>query len=274
MQIRYYSKIIAPIIFLAATFLIPKYSFQMDISTFLTIVALIFAILVGFFIAAATSNYLRLQTLIAQEDATLISIYNLCKILQPASFDQITQAIDTYTAHSLDFEIKDYVENTEKEFDVLIDLLDKIEPKDPTKTYLISNLMDEINQMLEQRQESMLVSRQIVSRDHWVILILLAIVLNMLLLSFRNTQFITNLLISIMMTASYLILILIYEVDSNRFLEEKLSYGGTQRVFKVIGTLKYFPEEAIKNKRIKKPQEKHRIGIKTNSDTREIQVVE
>lgn len=274
MNIQTYSKILAPVVFLVLTFLVPLYTLKIDVGTFLTIFSLIFTILVGFFIAAATSNYLRLQSLVSQEDAGLISIFNLCKIIQPSKLEQVTKAIDEYAVASLNYKIEDYVDRTEQEFNYLTEVVSGIDPHNEKGLALIQTLHEELNQTLELRQESVLASRTIVSRDHWIILILLAFAVDVLLFTLRSGDILSDFLVTIMMTATFLILILIYEVDTNRFLEEKISYQGTQRVFKVIGTLKYFPEEAIKEKIVHVPKEKYRVGVLNGSSERKLQVVE
>lgn len=273
MRFYLYSKFIAFFVFFAATVFIPLFSFNIDISTYLTVVSIIFTILVGFFIAAATTNYLRLQTLISQEDATLISIFKLCKIIQPSSKEKIVKEIDAYAIAALNYKIKDYVKRTEIEFGKLAEMVDSIEPVDERGTSLYPTLQEEINQAMETRQETALASQVIVSPDHWVVLILLALVLNILILSLRTGDLIANVLLAILMTAAYLLLLLLHEVDTNRFLEEKISYGGTQRVFDALGTLKYYPEEAIKKKLVSMPKESYRIGVITSSQEREIKVL-
>ncbi|MEN9561358.1 MAG: hypothetical protein RIQ56_631, partial [Candidatus Parcubacteria bacterium] len=55
-------------------FLIPAFTVSTDVGTLVTATSAMFAVVAGFFIADAMSNYLRLQTLISEENAALISV--------------------------------------------------------------------------------------------------------------------------------------------------------------------------------------------------------
>lgn len=67
-------KFLICLLLLLIAFNIPLFKLNFDVASILTVISFLFAILVGFFIAAATSNYLQLQSLIAEEDASLIII--------------------------------------------------------------------------------------------------------------------------------------------------------------------------------------------------------
>ncbi len=275
MKYRTQSKIIAPFIFFAIAVFLPTFSLGIDISTLLTVVSLIFTILVGFFIATATSNYLRLQSILSQEDASLISIFNLCKIIQPKAMEEVTQAIDDYSISSLNYKIEDYVNRTRKEFKKLVDVISGVDPSNEKGATLIQTLHGELNQVMELRQEGVLAAKTVVTKSHWFILVLITLLVDTMLLSLRNANFFPSLLISVLITATYLLLLLIYEVDTNRFLEEKLAYEGSQRVFDAIGRLEYYPEEAIEVGAVPKNEGQHRIGLSSNSNSskREIKIV-
>lgn len=262
---------------LLVSILLPPFSLSLDIAVYLTVVALLFTILVGFFIATATSNYLRLQSLIAEEDGSLITLYNLTKLIQPEATDHITRAIDRYMIAALNFEVTDYIDETQQPFDQLTEAVNNLQPKDATVVVLLSNLQSEVGQLFSLRQEVALTSRRIVGKGHWTILILLALLLNTLILGLRGEDLMSHFLTAVLMVATYLILLLVYEVDSNRFWEEKLSYENSERVFDTMKLLRYYPQEAFKKKRVKEPQVNYRLGILTNPTnplTRQIKVIE
>lgn len=254
-------KIIVPFLLLTASFLLPVYDFTFDIPTLLTVVSLIFAILVGFFIATATTNYLRLQSLVVDEDSTLISIFNLTKIVQPSSISKMRDVIDRYAISALDFELIDYVRKTQKEFGEVLSTIDEISPQDEKGLELFGNLQDKRGEIVRARQEITLVAKRVVTPLHWMVLIFLAILLIFLLLALRDGNWVASLITSALSLATYLVLVLLYEVDSNIFLEELLAYENSQQIFQAIGTLKYFPNHALNNQRIKAPEEDYRVGI-------------
>lgn len=56
-----------------AIFILPLFEIGDNLSSLVSATSTVFAIVAGFFIADAMSNYLRLQTLIAEENAALMS---------------------------------------------------------------------------------------------------------------------------------------------------------------------------------------------------------
>src|SRR3989344_714311 len=126
MQLKMWKFVIsALLIFLAIK--LPLFNLSLDIPTLLTVFSLLFAILVGFFIATSTTNYLRLQSLIAEEDAGLITIFSLVQNIAPQDKNKVTDAIDNYAIAALSFELTDYIRKTHQEFEDLSTTVDKIE---------------------------------------------------------------------------------------------------------------------------------------------------
>ncbi len=265
------------IILLFAPFFLPSFGLHDESGVLLTAVSLLFAILVGFFIATTTSNYLRLQTLIADANACLISIFNLVKGIEPSKKPLIEQAIDDYMIASLDFELLDYTDKTKKEFDQVIKIADGVEPTDEKGFALISELHSRMDDMLTNDQEIALTAKRIVTPRHWFIIILLAVLLAVSLLSFRNDSLIISIFIGVMFVSVYHIMMLIHEIDSNLFLSNQLSFDDPQQVFSGIGRPNYYPEYAIKKGYAKPKTITYRVGIYKNypsSREKEIKLVE
>lgn len=258
-------------------FLLPQFEFHDDSGVLLTAVSLLFAILVGFFIATTTSNYLRLQTLIADANACLISIYNLILGIDPKKKLLIEDAIDNYMIASLDFELLDHTDKTKKEFNEVMDIANTIEPTNEKGLALYSELHSRMDDMLTNDQEISLTSKRIVSPRHWFIIILLATLLAISLLSFRNDSFLISLFVGIMFVTIFHIMLLIHEIDINLFLSQQLSYKDPQQVFHGIGRQDYYPESAIKKGYAKPGLGPYRIGVYKNyphSFEKEIKLVE
>lgn len=273
---RFVLQIVVPVILLTLPLLFPVYRAAFDVSTLLTAVSLVFAILVGFFIAAATTNYLRLQSLIADEDSALISIFYLGRIIQPSIIPGLKKLIDDYATSALDFELSEYVERTKNQFGALLSFLDNISPKGGKEMELLGNIQDKKDLMIRTRLEITLVARKVVTGLHWTVLISLDVLLIFLLLSLRDGNIVLSLITGVLSASLYLVLVLLHEIDSNVFLEEMLAYQDTQMVFEAIGTMKYLPEIALKNKRVSRPKEDYRVGVLKNypdSTERDIKVI-
>lgn len=243
----------------------PSFTFDFDISTILTVVTLLFTILVGFFIAAATSNYLRLQTIISNEDANLISIYDLVKILQPSAKKKVGNLIDEYMISALDYDLLNYIDPTSKETQKLFRAIDKIIPSSEQNLSLIQNLQTIKSTIVSLRQEAEILVKRIVTKRHWFILITLTIIISVILLSLRSGSIANSLLMSLIIITLYQTLRLLHQIDSNEFLADQLAYITPQKVFLAIEKHKYFPETALDEK-IKKTlvNETYRVGVYKN----------
>jgi hypothetical protein len=257
-------------------FFIPLFALTIDVGTTLTVISLLFAILVGFFIANATSNYLNLQTLIAEENADLISLFSLTKLIQSSQAEAVADAIDKYMVAQLNYNFLDHTSKTRAEFEAIAFEINKVRPQDAFGTELVSNLHDKKSHLSVTNQAISLSAKRTVTLRHWFVLILLSLLMGFLLLALRGDGFLGTALIGILFVGIYEILVLIYEIDSNRFLAKKLSYENPQDVFRAIGKLPYYPEIAITRRRISIPQGRYRVGTsdgQSDSFEKETQVV-
>lgn len=252
--------IIVQVILFLLPFLVPLFSPTFDVGTFLTAISLLFAILAGFFIANATSNYLHLQTQIAEENADLISIFGLIKLIEPDKKEEIAEAIDSYMISQLDYDFLDHAHETHKEIDKIISVVNDIEPQNDRGSELLSNLHNKKSHLLVTNQEVSLSAKRTVTFRHWFVLILLSVLIGLLLLALRGGGLLGNIIIGVLFVGMYEILVLIYEIDSNQFLAKKISYQNPQRVFKSIGRLPYYPITAFTHYKISEPSESYRVG--------------
>src|SRR3989344_2440999 len=218
---------------------LPIFHLGLDVPTYLSVFSLLFAILVGFFIATAATNYLRLQTLIAEEDASLITIFSLVKNISPQGTDTIVEAIDDYAIAALSFELVDYVPRTYQEFEDLSKAVDVINPSNEKGLELLQSLHDKKNGLYQTRQEIALVARRIVTSGHWVVVVSLGSLVGFLTLALRDGGMLSAVISGVLLATNYLVLTLLYEVDNNRFLEQALSYQNSQQVFQAVGRPPY-----------------------------------
>lgn len=265
-----------PLLLFIAPFLFPIYNFDFDIATLLTVISLLFAILVGFYIATATNNYLKLQSLVADEDGTIIALFNLAKIVQPKAIDLVAEAIDQYVMAALDYELDEYVEKSQTEFDLMIEEIDRLEPEGKKAELAFQVLHSTKGILFRTRHEINLASRRIVKSLHWTVLISLAVLIIALILTFRGSGIFSEIVTAILSVTTYLVLILVYEIDGNEFLEHQLSFENSQQIFQAIGKPRYYPAFAIKSGRISKPNESHRVGhlVNYNHKTRKIELID
>ncbi len=252
------------VMFVIAPFFVPRPEVLFDLSTVTGVISLLFTILIGFFIATATTNYLRLQTLLAQENSSLISLCEIGSLIQPSAKRRLVDAVDLYAITALNFELVDYVEKTIPAFAKLNKVLNQIRPSSGFGESLVQNFYDVKMQLACTRQEIPLTARRIVTWVHWIVLILLATLLIGLMYLLRDGSFLSSLVVGCLTVACYLTLRLLYQIDGNLFSEEKMTFLNSQIIFVSIGKLNYFPAYTIKQRRVSRLVPPYRTGVFKN----------
>lgn len=239
-------KFVVPIFLLALPLFFPAFYLSSDIGTFLTVISLLFAILVGFFISGATANYLRMRTLIANINASLIAIHNYSHIINAEQHSAVTKAVDSYLIATLDYDLLDFSGKAQQEFNDIIFLVDDIRSHDDIGAAVMQNLHNAKINLITNDEEIAITAKNIVSPEHWLILMILAGLIVILMLGLRDNGITLTLIIAVLNFAIYHILVLLYELDSSIFLARKLALQIPQRVFTAIGCLPYYPEYAMR----------------------------
>lgn len=209
----------------------------------------------------------------------MISLFNLTKFVSPSSTEKIANLIDHYVIQTLDYKIGEYADHTQKEYDEIIEEVDrlKIDANNQEGLALFAYMHEVKSGLLKVRQNVFQAARKVVYGTHWTILISLALVIQFLLLSSRDGNTFISIVMGIIVATLYLTLLLLYEIDNNVFLEEQLAYEDPQKVFEAIGKLPYYPETAIKYEIVKEPKTSYRVGVYKNlrkSFDKTIRVVE
>lgn len=267
-------KILVCLLLILTAFITPLFKFNFDVASILTVTSLFFAILIGFFIAAATSNYISLQSLIAEEDAGLITVYNYCHVIVPEKDSVTVDVLDKYAIAALSFELTEYVGKTQKEFDAVSKMVEETNFKDTRGGQLIQTLFEKKNSLYQTRQNIALVAQRIVTKSHWFVLCSLAILIDILLLAIRDGSFFSYLITGILLIITYLVLVLLNDVDSNRFLEQAQAYDNSQQIFGVIGKPRYYVEDIIKSGRVSEPKGSYRTGYYNSPNDNKIRLVD
>lgn len=242
-------------------FFVPDLPLGFDANTTLTVVSILFTILVGFFIASATSNYFRLQELISRANAGMASLYGLVCIVAPSKTAQMAEVIDRYMIASLDYDLLHFAAATQDEFHQIIKAVDMIRPDPGCPGMLLQNVHGIKTSLFELHQEMMIAAKTIVGPRHWFVLISLATVIGILALMLREGNVLSALITGVLMMSTYQVLKLLYEIDTNLFLTRRLAFQNPQQVFQVIGRLPYYPKYALDRRNVVQLPAVYRIGI-------------
>lgn len=227
-------------ILLLAPFFLPSFAIADSIGTLITAAAAVFAIVAGFFIADTMANYLRLQTLIADENAALIAIADYIKRLDRKNYATVHAAIDAYMIAQLNYGSLGHTVTTAKSFQALHDAVyDAVQHHDGNE--LSDHVLSSMERILADRQEIALAAKKNLTFIHWGTLILLFLIFGATIFTIRDDTVVMNLVCALMLTALYAVLLLLREVDNNHLLERKLSFENPREVFAAVGQPPFFP---------------------------------
>lgn len=255
----YAFEIIFGVILFFIPFILPIFKFIDDVNSTVSAVVSLYAIVAGFFIADAMSNYLRLQTLIAEENASLIALAEHSSRINNVNFVPIYDAIDEYMIAQLELDTLNHVMDTEKQIQKITSAVSnlKVNKEDGDS---IDELLDIKEKVQEYRQEISLVAKKNLTFWHWTILNSLAFLVIVTILNMRNDSYSLNVFIGIMIVIVYSVLVLLREMDNNHLLEMKLSYENPREVFHTLGRPPYYPIFSLAN--VRKPDQngEYRLG--------------
>lgn len=247
--------------FFLIPFIIPPFGVNTDVSTLITATSTVFAVVAGFFIVDATSNYLRLQTLIAEEDAALISIADDARQVDLNNFARVHEAIDEYMIAQLDLNTLEHFEQTQKQIDRLDASIHAFSVT-PEKSVFHDHILAMEEKIISCRQEMTLAAKKTLSLVHWLTLIGLATLVIVTVLAIRDGAWFTNVVASSMMVGIMAVLIVLRDIDNNSILERKLGYRNSTQVFHAISKPPYYPYFSPVKSRIPNQAGQFRLGKK------------
>lgn len=240
-------------------FVVPPFGVSTDVGTLVTATSTIFAVVAGFFIVDATSNYLRLQTLISEENAALISIADDAKEVGGKNFVRVHEAIDAYLIAQLDLNTLDHFQQTQKEIDRLDSAIHALSVQsEGTSTF--DHILALQEKIISCRQEMTLSAKKTLTFIHWTALILLAVLVVITVLAIRDGTWFTNVVVGSMMLGILVILIVLRDIDNNSILERKLGYKNPSQVFHAIAKPPYYPYFVPSALRVPNNEGQMRIG--------------
>ncbi len=122
------------------------------------------------------SNFSRLKTLVSLEAGGLIALYNLTNRIDIGLGKKVADAIDKYIIARFDWELENYVENTQEEFLAIFDILKsrKALPEDVREQNALYFVFNNLANMPAIRNEISIVGKSTLNRLYWILLYILA----------------------------------------------------------------------------------------------------
>lgn len=262
------------VIFLIAVF-VPGHGPSQDIELILTISTFVFAILVGFFIARASSRFSEMRDAVAQEDALFFSFYKTAQA-QGAKFTaKIRVLIDRYYRISYDNELTNY---TYKEtIPIFLQMWDETTRLRPKKPEAYDQLLDLLADIESSRNAASSISKEKINRGQWMILLVLSMIILGCLFYLKNDQA-YSIVVTILLSSSLVIVVLLLR-DLQNFkygLEGGLLEESGEEVFDAIGVLRYYHQQFLKSGHQKIPShiKRYRMGVHKPGERPKIRVMQ
>lgn len=259
--LSYIREIVLGVCLFLLPFVLPSFGVSTDVGTLVTATGTIFAVVAGFFIADAMSNYLRLQTLIAEENSALITIADNAKQIDAKGFIAVHQAIDEYIIAQLDSGSLDHFSQTQEQIDQLHKSIHGLSVN-ADDSVLVDHVLSMEEKIMTSRQEMALAAKRTLTAGHWMTLIALAILVAITVLAIRDGTLFTDMVAGLMIVGTQAVMIVLRDVDNNRLLERKLAYKNPLEVFHAISRPPYYPYFSSTKSRIPDRDGKYRLGKK------------
>ena len=229
---------------------VPSNIIKVDISNVLSATALLYSILIGFFITAAMNNHFQLQTLITKETGILINLYSFFKSLRPKKAKKMSDEIDSYLLKAFDNNLSEYTRESFDEFNAISDQIFSLKIDSIKDGHIFNRMVHNISEMRKIRQQVRVVAPKIIKPIYWMTLLILAGMLIGLLFMTCGTGFISHAVTFLLSLSVTISLILLEQVDSNLLDEENLVFNSFESVFDLIDKPRYFPDMYLRRKKI------------------------
>lgn len=243
---------------------VPTKKVPIDVGSVLSATSIFYSILLGFFVAASMTNLSRLKTLVAIETGALIAMYNIVALSLPQKLDEMRAAIDCYLIKRFDYEVHQYVEPTTKEFFSIFDVLKGAQTKSEGEAAALDYIAEGMYYVPQARREITIVGAKIVTGMSWILLNVLSLLIVFLLFLLRDGSLESALVTALLSTSAFLALLILNDIDSNRFGEAQFSINTYEDVFSAIGKPRYYPTSYIKTGRHKPRVGEYRTGTSSH----------
>jgi len=184
-------------------FVLPAFPAPLNVHALFSVSFVVFAVVAGFFITGGMAAYRRLQTLISEENAALISLARLAKRADEDKANRIREAIDAYMVRQLDTGTLNQHRITQPQVDQLAEAIDAL----PKNSAIYDHMQGIKKKVLVRFQEISLVAKQGLTPTHWLTVILLGVLVAISVLGMRDGGWVMNAIAGTMMIVLQAVLV-------------------------------------------------------------------
>ena len=216
----------------------------------LSVSSFLFGIFVAFSIADRHSRQKEMRETMRVSDAYVINLYHLSKVMSKDVQKKIHKHLDEWLVATMDYFLKDH-HKSDPLFSKLYMYILSIKPKKGKQSLVYEEMIPLLFSQVESNKRVRYLSQDKITVAEWSsILILTGIIL--FCLFYINTNSIFSIfLVTLLATTLVTILLVLRDLDALYWKEQKWIWDPVSALFQEIGSLPYFPQDVIDNKRIK-----------------------
>ncbi|MBU0975467.1 MAG: hypothetical protein ABIE03_00055 [Patescibacteria group bacterium] len=230
-----------------------------QVQTLLGVSSFIFGIFLAFYTANSHGRFNDVMKGLRIDSGILKFIYLSSKLFPEQVQERIKTLIDNYLIEQLDYFLYDF-DKSQKQLDDLFEYILFLKPETKEQQTAYDNMIDEMNEATKNRKQVESNVTAHLSIFEWSILIVLLVIILFCLFYINDSTIISILLTTMLSTASAIMLLTLYDLDSLRWQEQYRIWDPLQRLFREMNLLPYYPDAAIASGRIRPLKGKVRIA--------------
>jgi len=262
-----YAMPIIVVLFMVAAYYIPGGKEIEVMGIILTVVGILFAVIVGYFITGGWSRYEKVRENVAEEVSGLITYYSFAKVLgrfkrNKKWMEKQRDLIDAYVRKFVHVEWQNY-EETNPEFQAIQDSLkDLAEFKTNLETETYSaGIAPTIGDISDTRERLIIIGKDKLSKASWAVSIGLSIALIFCLYYSNTNTLAASFFTGVLAAVVIMLLLILRDLNNLSKGEEIISFEPYQKVFDSIDKPRYYLRRDIEAGRVTLPKDiKYRLG--------------
>lgn len=252
--------LISSLVFLSIGLLFKGQGFTENNSQLLSASSFLFGIFVAFSIANNHSKLSKVNETLKEDEAILLSVYELSSSFGENVKNKVRNLIDNYLIDQIDYYLWDF-KYSYKTFIALHRFLNTLEAKTKTQEAPRIHILGLMSESFKNRKVVETYSQEKMWTFEWTsILILLGLIIFIVLKSNDGTY--TSIILSTLLLSSAIILVFVLrDLNNLRWKEKTLIWEPLDNLFHALDLLPYYPKGIVKSKRAKiKKGEKIRLA--------------
>ncbi|MBS3078949.1 hypothetical protein J4218_02405 [Candidatus Pacearchaeota archaeon] len=255
---HYYFTIVIFFIFVLLNYFSRNFTVEsLNMALMISAVTFLFGFITNINFSMLLKKVHSLRDALAQETASLVSVYLLSKHLGKEFHEKIAKLVDGYTIYTLR-DYKKYESGREFVYGMYDDL-SLMEMDSEYKRSIASRLLSELTSFEKVREELEYLTSNRMEISLKLVNYLLGTILIILLFLNRGDMF-TNALFVILSTTIIFLFLIVEDYDELKIEDYATNISNSEQIFDLIGKERYYPQEILSKIKLEKGR-KYRIGI-------------